>query len=1038
MNGRSDLVRRGLLAVGIAVLLVLAVSLAVWGMPAGQLSEPPAEEAPLTPPRLPAVPQPSGELAPASFHEIYVAETYNRVYGTVGARAAVSMQLLDPAKQEKGHDLVDADGKGFFQGAFYAGGIKGSGAQPVDIRAGDEVLITTGAETFRAVVPPMTTTLDIPTDRVLGTALPYTQVFVTVQGQQLTLTSNFAGAYSVSFAGRVDILPADMARVIFAAGDLWMEKNAFAPGPKVRPQDDEVLGYDAPGLIVEGALYSAAGELKGLASATTNLTDGGYILIFGEGTPADIIPGDRVVVTATQVVTAPVLALDASVNLATDTVSGHAPAGRRVRVVVSHPGPAGVEWYVRHATADTAGSFRITFGDIVDLQAGDELWVAVGDNFSTTEIYVRPRHVLVDQYYDRVEGAADPGEELRVALLDAAGALLEERTVLAHETTGSFEAYFDHDIMPGQRVRVAGQAVTTTIDVLDFTAQVEIDADRLLIHGPPSARLYGWYSTQQAESVYLNFQTDAAGNAEIPLTGYDLRDGDDGSLYYTDANGNINYFKFRQPALAANTRQGRVLSWFDRNSDATFSLYDGSGALKESASVRANSAGFADWWPTSGLRDGDLVVIECCRGRRAELRLTPLSARADTTQNLLTGQAPASSVVLAEIVRRDPFTSGETLYQKSAQTDAGGAYRVPFDDIVRIRAGDRFRVWWQNADGDWMLVDHYAAQITVNQTESAVYGVGLDYSAPVTITLHGPDGTLKATKTALADRYSYLPWTVLPAQVLFGDRVRLSDGRQTIEIPVDALSVDIDPLGDRLTTHGLPNAELSIWVEHPPELGNWDKRAGQSDAAGIFTMDYAGSLDLQPGDRVLVEQSNPAGHRVGILQSALRLAVHQTYNNVELWTEPGRLVTMTLRSAAGAVKEVKTVAASPANGRVFRAEGRFGADIWPGDVLEADNGRLAIQVPIAPIHALLDIPGNRVAGIVPPARPVRLDFHIGPATYTVYGWSDDAGAFVVGPGAGRTLSAGDSADVWYIDEQGQRVGVWTFAVTQVLFPLIQP
>ncbi|MGC8827540.1 MAG: hypothetical protein ACP5TV_11105, partial [Anaerolineae bacterium] len=193
---------------------------------------------------------------------------------------------------------------------------------------------------------------------------------------------------------------------------------------------------------------------------------------------------------------------------------------------------------------------------------------------------------------------------------------------------------------------------------------------------------------------------------------------------------------------------------------------------------------------------------------------------------------------------------------------------------------------------------------------------------------------------------------------------------------------DIDPLGDRLTTHGLPNAELSIWVEHPPELGDWDTRAGQSDAAGTFTMDYAGSLDLQAGDRVLVEQTNPAGHRVGILRSALRLAVHQTYNNVELWTDPGRLVTMTLRSAAGAVKEVKTTAANPATGRVFRAEGQFGADIWPGDTLEVDNGRLTIQVPIAPIQALLDIPNSRAAGTVPPGRPVRVDFHIGPAVYT--------------------------------------------------------
>lgn len=1037
MNGRNGLVPRGLLALGVMILLTLAASLSVWGMPAGQLPQPSIEESPILPPSTLAVPLPAGVPTPASFHEIYVAETYNRVYGTVGAHTAVSMRLLDPAKQEKGHDLEGADGKGFFQGAFYAGGIKGSGMIPADIQAGDEVVITTGAETFRATIPAMTTILDIPTDRVIGTALPYAELSVTVHGQRLTLNANFAGAYSASFAGRVDILPADMARVIFAAGDLWMEKHAFAPGPLIREQFDEVVGYDAPGIIVQGALYSAGGALKGAASATTNLTDGGYILIFGQGTPADIIPGDRVVVTTTQTITAPVLALDAHVNIAADTVSGHAPAGRRVRVVVSHPGPAGVGWYVRHTTADTAGSFQVSFGDIVNLEAGDEFWITVGDNISATAIYARPRHVLVDQYADRVEGVVSLGEEVQVALLDAAGAILEEHALRAHETTGAFEVYFTHDVLPGQRARVAGQSITTTVEVLDFTAQVQIDTDRLLVHGPPSARLYGWYSTQQAESIYLNFQTDTAGSAEIPLAGYDLRDGDDGSLYHTDAQGNINYFKFRQPVLAANTRQGRVLSWFDRNSDAAIFLYDGAGTLKESASVRSSPAGFADWWPAGGLREGDRIVLECCRGRRAQLQLLPLSARASVAQNLLLGTAPASSVVLGEIIRRDPISGKESQYEKSSLSDASGAFSIPLDEIVHLHAGDRFRVWWQHADGDWMLVDHYAPQITVNQTESAVYGVGLDYHASVTITLYDAGGILKAAKTAPSDRYSYLPWTVLPAQVLFGDRVRLSDGQQTIDIPVDALSVDIDPLADRLTSRGLPNAELSIWVEHPPELGGWDKRAGQSDADGRFTMEYAGSLDLQAGDRVLVEQANPAGHRIGILQSALRLAVHQTYDNVELWTEPGRLVTMTLRAASGTVKEIKTVAANPATGRVFRAEGQFGADIWPGDVLEADNGRLSIQVPIAPIQAFMNIIGNQVVGMAPPSRPVRVDFHIGPAVYTAYGWSDESGAFAIGPGEGRTLSAGDSADVWYIDEQGQRVGVWTFAVTQALFPLIQ-
>ncbi|MGQ9667120.1 MAG: hypothetical protein ACUVWB_07380, partial [Anaerolineae bacterium] len=81
MNGRDGLVPRGLLALGIMVLLTLAASLSVWGMPASQPAQPPAEESPILPPSAPAEPLPAGAPAPASFHEIYVAETYNRVYG---------------------------------------------------------------------------------------------------------------------------------------------------------------------------------------------------------------------------------------------------------------------------------------------------------------------------------------------------------------------------------------------------------------------------------------------------------------------------------------------------------------------------------------------------------------------------------------------------------------------------------------------------------------------------------------------------------------------------------------------------------------------------------------------------------------------------------------------------------------------------------------------------------------------------------------------------------------------------------------------
>lgn len=1036
---------RFLVSLLLGVFLAVGVTVGVTaGEPApaefrgGNVDVPVGQDSMSSPPHPKPAPAPieRAEVRPAALQDVYVAETYNYLYGTVGARAAIAMHLLDGLGGEKGRNIVEADGKGFFEAGFYPNGIRQAGDTAVDVAEGDQILVETGGATLRGTVPAMATTVDVATDRVIGHALPYTEVTVRLKGQVLALTTNFAGAYSVSFAGRVDILPADEARVLFRAGDFWMEKNAFAPGALVRPHADEVIGYSIPGSDVSAALYSSQGILKGTARATTTLTEGAYSFIFGDKAPVDIVPGDTVVVTTTEKLSVPVLDLQAEVDIAGNRVHGIAPAGRRVRVAVAHNGLQHVEWFVRHATADAAGHFSIGFGDVVDLLANDDVWVTVGDAAGATEIYARAEQVLVDHYYDKVEGVALPGEMMTVSLYDAQGVLLERVITQASTPRGEFTAGFATDIRAGQRIEVRGIHISRTVDVVGFGARVDIDAEVLEIMGPASARLYGWYSTQNGEVIYITAVTDAQGRARVDLSDYDLLDGDDGSLYYEDTDGDINYFKFRQPSLAANARQGRIMAWFDRSSPAQFQLFSSAGALKASASLNANPAGFVEWWPAVPLQVGDRVSIECCDGRQAELTLSALQADADVSANTINGMGMPNAVIVAEVNQVDPVSGENVHYEKAGLADPTGHFSVGFDGMVDIQAGDRFMVWWQNSDGDWMVVDRYTPMFSVNLTERAVYGVGLEYASPVTITVRDPQGGIRTHLVTQSDRWGAVGWTVLPEPFYFGDVAYIVDGAGEILIPVAELRVDIDPEADRVTLAGLAEAPVDLWVEHPPELGDWAKYRGATDAAGVWAKELAGEVDLRAGDRVLAYHTNPDGHRVGVLLSALRLAAHETYANVEVWTEPGSTVTLTVRAADGRVREEKVVRAHPTSGRVYRGEGQFESFLVPGDILEADNGRVRVQVPLKRIWARMDMDANQVVGTAPAGRPIRVDFAFAAGGYaTAFTASDAEGRFAVSPPDGAALAAGDRADVWYIDEDGQRVGILGFKTQDIFMPL---
>ena len=985
----------------------------------------------------------SMDLASAQAGDIFVSETENAVFGTVEPGSRVWLRLYDAGGVEKAFNLIEADGQGGFMGYMFPNGVQGELDDPVDITAGDRVTVEFDGLSYEVMIPAMPVTVDIPTDRVYGTLVPYAEVSLYVKGQSASVAASFAGAFSYSFIPIMDLMPADDVRVRFPVGQLWVEKYAFAPGMLVHESANVVMGYVEPGTTVTGTLYAGDGSAKGVGVAQSLVTSGYYSLVFGDEVAIDIDAGDQVeLVTSgvgSQVETTTVLPLSAEVGVANDTVSGTAPAGQMLRIIVRHQDNSGVRRYVRRVAANAQGQFSVSFAGVVDIGPEDDVEVTARSGTHATQITPQSRRVLIDQYYDTVEGVTTPTENVVVNLYGADGSLLETQTVRGNGETGEYVAGFDTDIVGGQSVEVSGATVSATVPVVAISVLVDIDNDLLNITGPPSSVLFGTHFTQGiVGSASLFVTTNASGVGQIVLEEYDLRDGDSGRLYYVNANGDVNLYRYIQPSLTAGFHLGRVMTWVDRTADVDMAVYGAGGNLKESISLGTNDGGWTEWWPESGFDVGDRLTVACCGGRQAELTMVDLSARPDTSANTISGHGPADVLLQSEVTVRKLTTGEELVYSKTTTSGIDGSYLADYGGQVDISNDDRVRVWWVNPDGDRIFADRYCTQLTVNQTSSAIFGQGLEYNASATITLTDAQGAQKASITVDTDRDGDLDWTILPAQIEFGDHLTLDDGYAQTLIPIDGIYLEIIPDEDRVLGNGLPDSSLLVYVEHPAGSELWLTTESHTSPSGAINLDLSGVVDILAGDEVELYQTLSSGHRVGVHQSALRLAIHDTSNQVLAWSRPGAIITLTLRSQAGAVKEMRVLETDPATGRTAWSERQFDTDIHPGDTLESQSGALFVTTHIRFIGARLDLAQNQVVGRVTPESYVEVIIYPRAGLeLTLTGWSDENGHFALGPDNGYQLMAGDLVDVWYTDENGHWLGTQTNAVISYGLPLIQ-
>ena len=308
---------------------------------------------------------------------IWVRENGNEVYGRVGAFNAPVVVTL----KSGGTTRATATTTSYYDGWFSVYLLNAAG-QPAIIAAGDTVEVVAAPSAIVVPVAPLSLAVDLANDRITGVGPAGAQLDVYAGGAWRYPTADaVTGAYTADFAGLRDIRPGDWLRVNYwnEAGNYGIWLGYYAPLVRVNATANIVDGYATPNAPVSLALRRS-GSTVATASASTN-ADGFFSAFFTDaaGAVVDIRAGDVVDVTASPTNSITVPALTASLNPATNVVSGSGPANSLVRVWVFHWTDSSFTSYNKSVSTDSSGAYSADFTGEVDLLDYDYAYVRYTD-----------------------------------------------------------------------------------------------------------------------------------------------------------------------------------------------------------------------------------------------------------------------------------------------------------------------------------------------------------------------------------------------------------------------------------------------------------------------------------------------------------------------------------------------------------------------------------------------------------------------------------------------------------------------------------
>ncbi len=401
--------------------------------------------------------------------------------------------------------------------------------------------------------------------------------------------------------------------------------------------------------------------------------------------------------------------------------------------------------------------------------------------------------------------------------------------------------------------------------------------------------------------------------------------------------------------------------------------------------ARADDIGFfwTTLYDTAGNRPrlgaGDTVTIYRDGIEETGLMLRAITGTIDVVNNVVAGTiGDVTSPISVTVYRGGGEEPMMTSLSQTVSTDSPGNYSVAFGGVWDFFADDRVMVSYvENGVGVHRHI--YADRMVVLPTPANTVVGWTTPGAGVTVTVFLSDAmTTKAQTTLVTDgdtgRYSV-------SSDELGDDIQQSDivvveieGGTVMSREVDTLDFAIDATSDRIIGQTKAGAIVRGWTDNLTPLG---KRSVYTttlaDPTGAFTLEFGTVADLMPGQWVGVYVADADGDDLVRWFPSPSIEVNQTWNEVTGngpspigSLSDGRLVTLTLYSAASDTTFVRTTTMNEWAWYGFEEEEDNLPDIAPGDVVTVESEGYAWQgvVRVQTMTVGYDLNADQFAGAV--------------------------------------------------------------------------
>jgi hypothetical protein len=492
---------------------------------------------------------------------------------------------------------------------------------------------------------------------------------------------------------------------------------------------------------------------------------------------------------------------------------------------------------------------------------------------------------------------------------------------------------------------------------------------------------------------------------------------------------------------------GSVRGQTDSNTTVKMVLKDASGAVKATETTTSSSSGYysfyPDWQTCVGYNwypePGDTVEVTA-GGNTVSMEVADISAFPDPTTNTVTGNT----------------TPNQTVEVRTDKTEADCTYNVVSDTVTSGNDGSFSANLAGGFDRSVNVTVHvYDANENATYTYFYPPHIALDregnpsgYLKPevsYTAALIRGGSTVATFSGTTTEEGRYGGSFTKPAQT--GDVIEVSGGGQVISTTFAALTdLTFDPTNNRITGNvGSAAADRSMRIEMDrPSYVCKDEDSCVTDTVkgnGDFAFDFEDAgFDLQRGDydygsAIYDAEGNYQEFRNKLVVPIVIAETRQ--DSIEgNWREPSVAVTMTLRSAGGAVKKTDTDTTTS-----YDAGFNFwiwGSSIEPGDRVDVTDGAYTLTISSVPtLTAYLDSAADTVSGTGPAGSLLAIrpyQFEPDPDYDHWTGWlcytdTVSGGNYSVDFSGQPDAKARDYARVYHTTSDGHKVSARSYAFT---------